>query len=1086
MMSIEIETIPSNDDSESHREVRREDEDLPTEKLVSEERREYEFSEDIKWNNSSEDHNAKCVSFNKLFCLNTKKRCCCGLSILSKNSEKAQEVNVEEGVIKFGLYGQTVKKYVRIVGDTNMSGMIELLMNVFELDMPTLLISVTGSAKNVHMSKRFQDTLRHGLIKTLLITGAWIVSGGTNTGVMKHVGDAVKACMITGKEVVSIGIAPPECLVNKKDRIDEEPKKDILDPNHSHFVIVDTAELVEKNAIFNSRTDAESVPKILLVLAGDSDTLETIHQAIENNTPIIVVKNSGGVADILAYAYLNAEEMEIEETDPAGKKHNKICRYLEESVKQTVADMIKEEFGENDTVMQRKCACVIDYELISVYDMEGPGSVKDIDIFQVLTKGNTYQVKDQLKLALCWNRIDVARSVIINNGNKLPTKELYQVMISAILQNRVDFVKLFIHNGMDLRTDLTDQEIQRLYKTVRVRGNHGVSVIHDVIPDTYEIGYEFIRIDKNVQFLFIWSILMMYQDMAKLCWAEGKDAIAMALVGNKMFKSMLSETRDKERIKEIQACIKEWTCLANGVLSELYSTDERKTEDLLVQRQINWGNESCMSIAVQADNTDFITQAACQSLLNRIWNGRLAKDNSRWRLLLCLLCPFLAHNLLDFTERHVSSEKNNTSEDWTTKKLSVVFGRAYYFFNAPVIIFLNNLCSYLVFLSLYTYILVFSFDTQVSLEEIILIVWVFAFATEEVRQMVSTSSKPLATKCHSYINNTWNKVDTMTIVVFIIGIILRFLPYESTFEAARVVLALNYVTFFLRLLHIFSVHKELGPKLVMIGKMVQDLMYFVLILIVFVFSFAISSNSILYPNSPFTWNTAVQIIRKSYWNIYGELFLEEIEGEADCTNDAALWMNGTQARCPTDTGMWLVPIMMGIYMMIANVLLLNLLIAMFSNTFRKVQDNTDNHWYIQRYSLINEYSMRPSLFPPFNLLLPFVWLFDWLFRLIFKSRYMAKKLKINCFCRWLGNQKELKQWEEVIAANFNHKREVKDLRSPENKLNDTHDIIEQIHEQLVLKIHPGLESRLTSIENQLERIIQMNEKKPSDQAPGPV
>ncbi|WAR10559.1 TMP2L-like protein [Mya arenaria] len=352
----------------------------------------------------------------------------------------------------------------------------------------------------------------------------------------------------------------------------------------------------------NCIVDAESVPKILLVLAGDSDTLETIHQAIENNTPIIVVKNSGGVADILAYAYLNAEEMEIEETDPAGKKHNKICRYLEESVKQTVADMIKEEFGENDTVMQRKCACVIDYELISVYDMEGPGSVKDIDIFQVLTKGNTYQVKDQLKLALCWNRIDVARSVIINNGNKLPTKELYQVMISAILQNRVDFVKLFIHNGMDLRTDLTDQEIQR---------------------------YEFIRIDKNVQFLFIWSILMKYQDMAKLCWTEGK-------------------------------------------------------------------------------------------------------------LLLCLLCPFLAHNLLDFTERHVSSEKNNTSEDWTTKKLSVVFGRAYYFFNAPVIIFLNNLCSYLVFLSLYTYILVFSFDTQVSLEEIILIVWVFAFATEEVRQVKLT------------------------------------------------------------------------------------------------------------------------------------------------------------------------------------------------------------------------------------------------------------------------------------------------------------------------------------------------------------
>lgn len=61
----------------------------------------------------------------------------------------------------------------------------------------------------------------------------------------------------------------------------------------------------------------------------------------------------------------------------------------------------------------------------------------------------------------------------------------------------------------------------------------------------------------------------------------------------------------------------------------------------------------------------------------------------------------------------------------------------------------------------------------------------------------------------------------ITIGLFIIGIILRFLPYPSTFEAARVFLALNFVSFFLRLLHIFSVHKELGPKLVMIGRMVS-------------------------------------------------------------------------------------------------------------------------------------------------------------------------------------------------------------------------------------------------------------------------
>ena len=37
----------------------------------------------------------------------------------------------------------------------------------------------------------------------------------------------------------------------------------------------------------------------------------------------------------------------------------------------------------------------------------------------------------------------------------------------------------------------------------------------------------------------------------------------------------------------------------------------------------------------------------------------------------------------------------------------------------------------------------------------------------------------------------------------------------------------------------------------------------------------------------------------------------------------------------------LAPILAGIYMLFTNILLLNLLIAMFSYTFEKVQENTD-------------------------------------------------------------------------------------------------------------------------------------------------
>nr|KAG5688387.1 hypothetical protein BaRGS_026655 [Batillaria attramentaria] len=62
--------------------------------------------------------------------------------------------------------------------------------------------------------------------------------------------------------------------------------------------------------------------------------------------------------------------------------------------------------------------------------------------------------------------------------------------------------------------------------------------------------------------------------------------------------------------------------------------------------------------------------------------------------------------------------------------------------------------------------------------------------------------------------------------------------------------------------------------------------------------------------------------------------------------------------------MYMVPIMMAVYVLVTNVLLLNLLIAMFSYTFQKVQDNTDIHWHFQRFNLIFEYSARPCLPPP--------------------------------------------------------------------------------------------------------------------------
>lgn len=45
----------------------------------------------------------------------------------------------------------------------------------------------------------------------------------------------------------------------------------------------------------------------------------------------------------------------------------------------------------------------------------------------------------------------------------------------------------------------------------------------------------------------------------------------------------------------------------------------------------------------------------------------------------------------------------------------------------------------------------------------------------------------------------------------------------SVFEAGRTVLAIDFMVFTLRLIHIFAIHKQLGPKIIIVERMVSPL-----------------------------------------------------------------------------------------------------------------------------------------------------------------------------------------------------------------------------------------------------------------------
>jgi transient receptor potential cation channel subfamily M member 2 len=147
-----------------------------------------------------------------------------------------------------------------------MNTMTALLFQIWKLPVPKLIISVTGGALDFRMDRALTNKFRVGLMRAAQSTGAWIVTGGTRTGVMKHVGKAIKTNSIRSANtnpVVCVGVATwgivheREALINPNGsygeqraqytippdykKINKELKRPAtyLDPFHTHFLLVD-------------------------------------------------------------------------------------------------------------------------------------------------------------------------------------------------------------------------------------------------------------------------------------------------------------------------------------------------------------------------------------------------------------------------------------------------------------------------------------------------------------------------------------------------------------------------------------------------------------------------------------------------------------------------------------------------------------------------------------------------------------------------------------------------------------------------------------------------------------------------------
>ncbi|CAC5379427.1 TRPM1 [Mytilus coruscus] len=585
-----------------------------------------------------------------------------------------------------------------------------------------------------------------------------------------------------------------------------------------------------------------------------------------------------------------------------------------------------------------------------------------------------YESKDDLAIKL------------IDQHWKKPSKEVEKSTKLKEVQNERDELSQTIRSIKEKKNNIksnkilfgVDNFIRELFgdtefKLYEFKGenNEEISVVHN---------------DKPFHHLFVWAILMNWREMALIFWKQETDLICSALFASAVLNALAEKAAlsnhmaqtvslgENARYFESEAC---------NVMTELYRNDREKALTILVTK-VGRFNSTPLQIAYSQNLKTFMAHTACQAKLSSIWSGDIALYTPTWRIGMAVLFPMLIIQNLGFItiqKKNVISKQNKPSQHQVncaqdqnpecnnTKDYAFpgMLYCAYLFYISPVAKFFFYMITYLAFLVIFALFVLTDLyplsERSPSTLEYLTWLWTLSLAMEEMRQILQTNRGSLTQNLQYWAKDVWNIFDIAMYFLFLVSVILRCLLSSNQFYFARMTYAITLSMFILRSMHFFFIQRYIGPKVVMIGRMMQDLAFFISLFVLFVFSFGIMYQAVLFPNSVLSrWELFKDLVYLPYWQLYGELNLDRIEGKepSECTKDIHLYTNGTMSRC-AETNQFN-SLMLAVYLILANILLVNMLIAMFSDTFQKVQDNSEIIWKFHMYALVYEYYDRP-MFP---------------------------------------------------------------------------------------------------------------------------
>ncbi|KAL9953992.1 hypothetical protein ACROYT_G041478 [Oculina patagonica] len=326
-------------------------------------------------------------------------------------------------------------------------------------------------------------------------------------------------------------------------------------------------------------------------------------------------------------------------------------------------------------------------------------------------------------------------------------------------------------------------------------------------------------------------------------------------------------------------------------------------------------------------------------------------------------------------EKAQTSEKSKMKTDGENKSKDI-WDRYFDYINTPVVIFIKTEFMKVIFIALHCRICILGSTVLPSIEEYMVFLFFMAVMLSEYEQW-RTSKREIRNTV--YFKDMWNWIDLLTMAIYIVILFLRVIiilrggdPFQNRLlEIVNYCYGFNTMFLILRLSSVLELSAVFGPLQLALFKMVVDLM---IILVQFAFVIAAFSvalakiysaeMSYLMPSDNQTANSVAgyepyctqgafkclyKAARQLVWSVFGLMEVTDLQSHTGLTSE-------------------IVGFLYLIFLILSVIILVNILVALLTNTYEKYKTNWEVEWKFGLAVVEEQYARRHAVVIPYNIL----------------------------------------------------------------------------------------------------------------------